>query len=87
MKDTGRRAWPPAPEKERKWQEKRDSEENYLLEALPLAAPKVTVLETLKPVALEAAARAFSGKSSASHDEAMPIVGAVSSGFRPWASS
>lgn len=41
-------------EKERKWREKRDSEESYLLEALPLVAPKLTVLESLKPVALEA---------------------------------
>jgi hypothetical protein len=41
-------------EKERKWREKRDSEEDYLLAALPLVAPKVTVLESLKPVALEA---------------------------------
>jgi hypothetical protein len=41
-------------EKERKWREKRDSEEDYLLAALPLVAPKVIVLESLKPVALEA---------------------------------
>jgi hypothetical protein len=41
-------------EKERKWREKRDSEESYLLEALPLVGPKLTVLETLKPVAFEA---------------------------------
>src|SRR5258708_21118941 len=45
-------------EKERKWREKRDSEEDYLLASLPLVAPKGTVLETLKPVAL-AAVRAY----------------------------
>ncbi|MCP1848399.1 MULTISPECIES: hypothetical protein [unclassified Bradyrhizobium] len=41
-------------ERERKWREKRDHEEGYLLEALPLVAPKLTILESLKPVALEA---------------------------------
>lgn len=41
-------------EKEWKWRERRDSEETYLLEALPLVGPKLMVLETLKPVALEA---------------------------------
>ncbi|MCS3451536.1 MULTISPECIES: hypothetical protein [Bradyrhizobium] len=41
-------------EKERKWREKRDSEEDYLLAMLPLVAPKVTVLDSLKPIALEA---------------------------------
>lgn len=41
-------------EKERKWREKRDSEEGYLLEVLPLVGPKLMVLETLKPVASDA---------------------------------
>src|SRR6476660_3047696 len=41
-------------EKERTWREQRDSEESYLLEALPLVATKLTILEGLKPVALEA---------------------------------
>lgn len=41
-------------EKERKWREKRDSEESYLLGALPLVGPKLMVLETLKPIAFEA---------------------------------
>ncbi|MBR1155185.1 hypothetical protein [Bradyrhizobium sp. JYMT SZCCT0428] len=41
-------------ERERKWREKRDHEEDYLLAALPLVASKVTVLDSLKPVALEA---------------------------------
>lgn len=41
-------------EKERKWRERRDFEEDYLLAALPLVGPKLMVLETLKPIALEA---------------------------------
>lgn len=41
-------------QKEMKWRERRDSEESYLLDALPLVAPKLTVLESLKSVALEA---------------------------------
>jgi hypothetical protein len=41
-------------EKERKWREKRDTEESYLLAALPLVGPKLAVLYKLKPVALEA---------------------------------
>jgi hypothetical protein len=41
-------------EKERKWRERRDAEESYLLSALPLVGPKLTVLDRLKPVALEA---------------------------------
>jgi hypothetical protein len=41
-------------EKERKWRERRDDEETYLLATLPLVGPKLTVLESLKPVALEA---------------------------------
>lgn len=41
-------------DKERKWRETRDHEETYLLEALPLIAAKLTVLDGLKPVALEA---------------------------------
>ncbi|MFQ3456941.1 hypothetical protein PMN64_27025 [Bradyrhizobium sp. UFLA01-814] len=41
-------------EKERKWREKRDSEESYLLEALPLVGPKLVIVESLKPVAFEA---------------------------------
>src|ERR1700730_1326666 len=41
-------------EKERKWRERRDDEESYLLAALPLVGPKLTLLESLKPVALEA---------------------------------
>jgi len=41
-------------EKERKWRERRDEEETYLLAALPLVGPKLTVLESLKSVALEA---------------------------------
>jgi hypothetical protein len=41
-------------EKERKWRERRDDEETYLLAALPLVGPKLTVLDSLKPVALEA---------------------------------
>ncbi|WP_440639447.1 hypothetical protein ACSHT2_34065 [Bradyrhizobium sp. PUT101] len=41
-------------EKERKWRERRDYEETYLLAALPLVGPKLTVVETLKPVAFEA---------------------------------
>ncbi|QND70217.1 hypothetical protein [Tardiphaga robiniae] len=41
-------------EKERKWRDRRDTEETYLLDALPLVAAKLTVLEGLKPVALEA---------------------------------
>jgi hypothetical protein len=41
-------------EKERKWRERRDDEESYLLAALPLVGPKLKVLESLKSVALEA---------------------------------
>jgi hypothetical protein len=41
-------------EKERKWRERRDEEETYLLTALPLVGPKLTVLESLKSIALEA---------------------------------
>jgi hypothetical protein len=41
-------------EKERKWREKRDTEESYLLAVLPIVAVKLTMLESLKPVALEA---------------------------------
>jgi hypothetical protein len=41
-------------EKERKWRNKRDTEESYLLAALPMVGPKLTVLNTLKPIALEA---------------------------------
>ncbi len=41
-------------EKERKWRERRDSEEDYLLAALPLVSPKLAVAESLKPVTLEA---------------------------------
>jgi hypothetical protein len=41
-------------EKERKWRERRDDEETYLLAALPSVGPKLTVLESLKSVALEA---------------------------------
>lgn len=41
-------------EKERKWREKRDSEETYLLDALPLVAPRLAILESLKPLATEA---------------------------------
>lgn len=41
-------------EKERKWRDRRDSEESYLLDALPLVAPRLNVLESLKPVAAEA---------------------------------
>ena len=32
-------------EKERKWRERRDDEESYLLAALPLVAPKLATLE------------------------------------------
>jgi hypothetical protein len=41
-------------EKERKWRERRDEEETYLLAALRLVGPKLAVLEGLKSVALEA---------------------------------
>jgi hypothetical protein len=41
-------------EMERKWRERRDDEESYLLGALPLVGPKLTVLDSLKSVALEA---------------------------------
>jgi hypothetical protein len=41
-------------EKERKWRERRDDEETYLLAVLPLVGQKLTVLESLKSVALEA---------------------------------
>lgn len=41
-------------EKERKWRDRRDTEEDYLLAALPLVATKLTIIENLKPVALEA---------------------------------
>jgi hypothetical protein len=41
-------------EKERKWRERRDDEESYLLAALPLVGPKLEVLENLKSMALEA---------------------------------
>lgn len=41
-------------EKEWKWREKRRTEEDYLLAALPLVGAKLTILETLKPIAFEA---------------------------------
>jgi hypothetical protein len=41
-------------EKEWKWRQRRDSEEDYLLAALPLVGQKLEILESLKPVAFEA---------------------------------
>ncbi len=41
-------------EKERKWRELRDREEDYLLANLPLVGEKLTIVEDFKPIASEA---------------------------------
>jgi len=38
----------------KKWREHRNGEEDYLVAALPMIAPKPTVVESPRPVALEA---------------------------------
>jgi hypothetical protein len=62
-------------EKEWKWRQRRDNEEDYLLAALPLVGQKLETLDNLKPVALEAmrAYRKFRNSLPVVHEQLRKI--------------
>jgi hypothetical protein len=64
-------------EKERKWRDRRDSEEDYLLAALPLVGPKLTVVESLKPVACHRPRKTGKPACLRAHSAALAIRRAV----------